>query len=171
MLDKHGGCNINQSRCRGKFLKLRRRLGDERRIGIQVAQTLAYNHVVDVELGVQAARNAREHNGLRSIFADEMLRCGSGINGTHTCRRCDHGQTVKLTAYNGQARLLRHVSAVQFFFNLRNLFFERTDDCDGRHTIPQTCENCLSTVWYQHFDSTARYEAVSPAQCGYRRGA
>ena len=24
MLDKHGGCNINQSRCRGKFLKLRR---------------------------------------------------------------------------------------------------------------------------------------------------
>ena len=50
MLDKHGGCNINQSRCRGKFLKLRRRLGDERRIGIQVAQTPAYNHVVDAAL-------------------------------------------------------------------------------------------------------------------------
>ncbi|MDR3987995.1 MAG: hypothetical protein Q3W98_08020, partial [Collinsella sp.] len=31
---------------------------------------------------------------------------------------------------------------VQFFFNLRNLFFECTDDCDGRHTIPQTRENC-----------------------------
>ncbi len=57
----------------------------------------------------------------------------------------------------------------QFFFNLRNLFFECTDDCDGRHTIPQTCENCLSTVWYQHFDSTAQYEAVRPAQRGYRR--
>ena len=107
-----------------------------------------------MEPGVQTTRNARKNNGLRGIFADEMLRCRRGVYSSHASGRGDHRQTVKLAAYNSQARLLRHTSTVQFFFNLRNLFFERTDNRDGRHTIPQTCENCLSTVWYQHFGST-----------------
>ena len=49
---KHGGGNINQRRRRGKLLEPRRGLGDECRIGIQIAQALAYNHVVNMEFRV-----------------------------------------------------------------------------------------------------------------------
>ena len=52
MLGKHGGGNINQRRRRDKLLEPRRGLGDECRIGIQIAQALAYNHVVNMEFRV-----------------------------------------------------------------------------------------------------------------------
>ena len=52
MLGKHGGGNISQRRRRDKLLESRRRLGDERRVSIEIAQALAYNHVVNMELRV-----------------------------------------------------------------------------------------------------------------------
>jgi hypothetical protein len=84
-----------------------------------------------------------------------MLRCRRGVYGSHASGRSNNGQTVELTAHNGQARLLRLMRATQLFLNLRNLFFECAYDRDGCHAIPQIRANCLSTVWYQHFGSTA----------------
>ena len=52
MLGKHGGSNINQRRRRDKLLEPRRRLGNECRVSIQIAQALANNHVVNMELRV-----------------------------------------------------------------------------------------------------------------------
>ena len=85
-----------------------------------------------------------------------MLRCGGGIHGAHASGRGDYCQTVKLAAYNGQARLLRHMSAVQFFFNLRNLFFECAYDRDGCHAIPpNSCKllihGMVPAFWFFHF--------------------
>ena len=65
-----------------------------------------------MQFRVKATRNARKHNGLRGVFADEMLRCASGVHGTHASGRGDHRQTVELAAYNSQARLLRHMGTV-----------------------------------------------------------
>ena len=57
-------------------------------------------------LGVQTARNARKHNSLRSILANEVLCCSGGV---HACP-CPPlwrqlSWAVELTAHDGQACL------------------------------------------------------------------
>ena len=150
-LSKHIGSNIDQRRRRAKLLESRCRLGDKRGIGIQIAQAFANDHVVDMELGVQTARDTRKHNSLRSILANEVLCCSSGVHRAHARRCGDNCQTVELTAHNGQACLPRLANVAQLFLNLHDLFFERTDNRDGSHTIPQTYTKYSTTVWYQHF--------------------
>ena len=104
-----------------------------------------------MELGVQTACNARKHNSLRSILANEVLCCGGSVHGTHARRCGDNCQSVEPAGHNVQARLLYHANVTQLFLNLHDLFFERTDNRDGSHAIPQTYTKYSTTVWYQHF--------------------
>ena len=95
-------------------------------------------------------------NGLRGVFADEMLRCGSGVHGNYNASgRGNHRQTVELTAYNGQTRLMRHMSTVQFFFNLRNLFSSAPMIAMVAMPSPNPCKllihGMVPAFWFFHF--------------------
>lgn len=94
------------ARRRAKLLKPRCRLGDKRGIGIQIAQALANDDIVNMELGIQATCDTRKHNCLWSILANEVLRRSSGVHRAHARRCGDKRQAVELTAHNGQACLL-----------------------------------------------------------------
>ena len=104
-----------------------------------------------MELGIQATCDTRKHNCLWSILANEVLCCGGSVYRAHTRRRGDNRQAVEPAGHNVQARLLYHANVAQLFLNLHDLFFERTDNRDGSHAIPQTYTKFSTTVWYQHF--------------------
>ena len=156
-VDEHGG--------RGVLLKTRSGFGKKRRIGIEIAQTLADHDVADVQHGVKAARDAREDEGLGMIRADEVLRGSRGVDRAHACRGGNKASAVVGSGEHREARLLRGDGSVNGRCDFADFFFKGADDGDGFHDLTPISLG-FSALWYQ---SPARLGCARCLSKGNRR--